>query len=83
MYNVNIYSAERKLYCMNYENTEKNSVLPIAIMIIAGLSFILGVFSGITLSKLVLKCKKSKNSECYTDFDADEYVRSLNLDDDE
>lgn len=68
---------------MNCENTEKNSVLPIAIMIIAGLSFILGVFSGITLSKLVLKCKKSKNSECYADFDADEYVRSLNLDDDE
>lgn len=55
----------------NYEK-EKNSILGVLLAVIAALSFVLGFVLGICAAKKC--CKRNKK------FNADEYVRSLNLD---
>ncbi len=62
----------------NCENKENNSVLPVVVLIIAALSFIIGFIAGSAVTKSVSK----KNCSC-GEFDADEYVRSLNFDDED
>lgn len=64
----------------NCENTGKSSFISAAFLIISVLSFILGAAAGAVVTKTVIEKKKSKKSCCDTSFDADEYVRSLNLD---
>lgn len=78
-YNIIIYCGQKGCIDMcNCENEEKGSVLPVIIMIISAVSFILGIAAGITLTKKICKHKNKQSSN--SDFDADEYVRSLNLD---
>ena len=60
----------------NCENKETNSVLPVVVLIITALSFILGFIAGAAVTRAVTK----KNCSC-GEFDADEYVRSLNFED--
>lgn len=55
----------------NFER-EQNGILGVLLAVIAALSFVLGFVLGVCAAKKC--CKKSKK------FNADEYVRSLNLD---
>lgn len=78
-YNIIIYSGQKGCIDMcNCENEEKGSVLLVIMMIISAVSFILGIAAGITLTKKICNHKNKQSSN--SDFDADEYVRSLNLD---
>ncbi len=70
--------------CENAENTEYISVLPFVITVLAALSFILGFIAGISAARKIYGKRRSKLKKTvttdYGDFDADEYVRSLNFD---
>ena len=62
------------------ENTERSNdgIISLLIAVSALLSFILGFVLGVCVTKkLSGKCCKKESSK---DFDADEYIRSLNLD---
>ena len=61
------------------ENSEKSTVnvLNILLAVTGMLSFVLGFVLGICACKKFSKCCSKKGC---SDFDADEYVRSLNLD---
>ncbi|MGN0552967.1 MAG: hypothetical protein ACI4I1_06260 [Oscillospiraceae bacterium] len=63
------------------ENSEKSTVnvLNILLAVTGLLSFVLGFVLGICACKKFSKCCKGGKNGC-SDFDADEYVRSLNLD---
>lgn len=63
------------------ENSEKSTenVLNLLLAVTGLLSFVLGFVLGICACKKLGKCCKGGKKGC-SDFDADEYVRSLNLD---
>lgn len=71
--------------CKNDETAQSSGkshikALLITAAVISAVSFVLGVVSAIVVSGKIKGCKaeKSRGDE---DFDADEYVQSLNLDD--
>lgn len=72
-----------KGYDIMNENSERtnDSVLGVLLSVMGLLSFVLGFVLGVCVTKKLSGkcCGKKKNCK---DFDADEYVRSLNLEED-
>ncbi|MCD7731128.1 MAG: hypothetical protein LUI05_06510 [Oscillospiraceae bacterium] len=68
----------------NCENDENDSFFTVVITVVAVLSFVLGVIAGSAVTKAALKggkkVKKFSSRDNNGSFNADEYVRSLNLD---
>ena len=59
------------------QDNEKSCVSDCALLIIAAVSFFAGICAGAAFTKFVYDMKQRKKDK---DFNADEYIRSLNLD---